>query len=226
MADNTISDPSPQKLGRRMDYSPPAAGKSGFHCVHCGVFAQQNWFPLVYARNTYQQTGAKAVSCAHCKKLSYWVNDHLVYPVESPIEPAHPDLPPACFPEYEEARAVFVHSTRASAALIRLAIQKLLPILGAKGKNINDDINTLVKKGLPIRVQQALDVCRVAGNNAVHPGELDLNDTPEIAQSLFRLLNIIIEEMITKPREIDEIYSALPQRARDAIVKRDAKDKA
>ncbi len=95
--------------------------------------------------------------------------------------------------------------------------------LGQPGKNINDDIKSLVSQGLPLRVQQALDVCRVVGNNAVHPGEMDLNDTPEIAQSLFRLLNIIVEEMITKPKEIDGIYNALPNSAREAITKRDAK---
>jgi hypothetical protein len=72
-------------------------------------------------------------------------------------------------------------------------------------------------------VQQALDVCRVVGNNAVHPGEMDINDTPEVAQSLFRLINIIVEEMITKPKEIEQIYSALPEAAREAINKRDTK---
>jgi hypothetical protein len=97
-----------------------------------------------------------------------------------------------------------------------------MPAVGGAGKNINDDIRTLVSKGLPVMVQQALDVCRVVGNNAVHPGEIQLNDTPEIAQSLFRLINIIVEEMITKPKEIEKIYTALPEAARNAIAKRDA----
>jgi len=95
--------------------------------------------------------------------------------------------------------------------------------VGQSGKNINDDIKALVAQGLPVRVQQALDVCRVVGNNAVHPGEMDLNDTSEVAQTLFRLANIIVEEMITKPKEIETIYNALPEGARSAIAKRDAK---
>lgn len=101
--------------------------------------------------------------------------------------------------------------------------QKLMAALGQPGKNINDDIKALVARGLPVKIQQALDVCRVAGNNAVHPGEMDLNDTPEVAESLFRLTNVIVDEMITKPREIESIYNALPEGARSAIAKRDAK---
>ena len=151
------------------------------------------------------------------------MGDQLAYPPAAPVEPAHQDLPEVCAADYAEASAVFAHSPRSSAALIRLAIQKLMPLVGGKGNNINDDIKALVSKGLPVMVQQALDVCRVVGNNAVHPGEMDLNDTPEVAQSLFRLINIIVEEMITKPKEIEQIYSALPEAAREAINKRDTK---
>lgn len=95
--------------------------------------------------------------------------------------------------------------------------------LGQEGDNINSDIKALVAAGLSPMVQKALDVCRVVGNNAVHPGEIDLCDSPEIAYNLFRLINIIVEETITKPRQISELYDALPQGSLDAIAKRDKK---
>ena len=106
---------------------------------------------------------------------------------------------------------------------MRLSVQKLIKVLGEKGKNINDDIGSLVKKGMPIEVQQALDYCRVIGNNAVHPGELNINDDPNIAHSLFEMMNFIVEDRITKPKKIAELYNVLPKGALKAVDKRDGK---
>jgi hypothetical protein len=78
-----------------------------------------------------------------------------------------------------------------------------------------------VKKGLSIKIQQALDFVRVIGNNAVHPGKIDLNDNKEAAISLFNLINIITEVMITQPKEVDNLYSSLPQSQIDSIKERD-----
>jgi hypothetical protein len=108
----------------------------------------------------------------------------MVIPSDAPVEPQHPDLPEDCSVDYREARDIFTKSPRAAAALLRLSIQKLMPHLGEKGANINDDIKSLVSKGLSITVQQSLDFCRVVGNNAVHPGEIDINDSPEVALTL------------------------------------------
>ena len=131
------------------------------------------------------------------------------------------DLPESCQGEYLEAREIIDISPRGSAALLRLCIQKLLKELGKSGKNINDDIADLVKEGLPLLVQQSLDICRVVGNNAVHPGEIDLQDTPEIARSMFKLINLIVHDRISRPKEVQALYDALPTGARDAIGRRD-----
>jgi acetyl/propionyl-CoA carboxylase alpha subunit len=85
----------------------------------------------------------------------------------------------------------------------RLALQKLCKHLNAGGGDLNANIKAMVANGLPVRVQQALDLVRVIGNQAVHPGYIDLRDTSDTALSLFSLLNIIVEEMITRPQEID-----------------------
>lgn len=146
----------------------------------------------------------------------------MIIPAEAPLAPPHPDMPLKIVGEYDEARRIFARSPRAAVALPRLAIQKLMSELGEKGENINTDIKSLVAKGLPIQVQQAFDFCRVVGNNAVHPGEINLNDTPERGQHLFSMLNFIVEDRITRPKQIAALYEMLPEAARVAVEKRDA----
>ena len=91
------------------------------------------------------------------------------------------------------------------------------------GKKINADIKNLVEKGLPNKVQEALDSVRVIGNEAVHPGEINLNDNREIAAQLFKLVNFIAAKLITEPKEIDEIYNGLPENKLKGIKDRDKK---
>jgi uncharacterized protein DUF4145 len=114
-------------------------------------------------------------------------------------------------------------SPRGACALLRLAVQKLCRDLGESGEDINTDIRNLVQKGLTVDVQQALDSLRVVGNNAVHPGEMDLRDDTETASALFDLLNFIVEDRIAQPKKRKEIFEKLPARAREAIKARDGK---
>lgn len=204
-------------------YFPPIFQAKQFHCVHCGVYAAQNWHDVFIQLRAPFRSALSACFCSHCKKWSYWFDQEarMLLPAEAPVEPAHPDLPADCLLEYSEARDVFARSPRAAAALLRLCIQKLMPHLGEKGENINTDIASLVAKGLPVSIQQALDFCRVVGNNAVHPGEIELNDSPEVAQNLFAMINFIVDDRITRPKAVADLYMKLPEKAREAIQKRD-----
>lgn len=139
--------------------------------------------------------------------------------------PPHPDIPESLKADFEEARAVFQDSPRSSAALLRLAIQKLCIALGSPGKNLNEDIGGLVEQGLPFQVQRSLDIVRVVGNNQVHPGVLDVRDDPSIAMTLFELVNIIVEDRIARPKQVEALYAKLPEGARKQIEERDAKSK-
>jgi hypothetical protein len=73
-------------------------------------------------------------------------------------------------------------------------------------------------------VQKALDTVRVIGNEAVHPGEMDLKDDGAIVGQLFVLLNAIANDMITQPRLRDELYSKLPANKLAGIAARDNKN--
>jgi len=130
-------------------------------------------------------------------------------------------MPEDCMPIYNEAREIAAASPKASAALMRLVIQKLMPHIGGKGKHIDTDIKTLVANGLPEQVQQALDVCRVVGNNGVHPGEINIDEDPDVAHQLFSLVNFIVEDRISRPNKIKNMFNALPAGAKEAVKKRD-----
>jgi hypothetical protein len=133
------------------------------------------------------------------------------------------DLPGDIKADFNEAALILDASPRGSAALLRLCMQKLCKVLGKQGANLNDDIRELVRDGLDKRIQQALDVVRVVGNNAVHPGTIDLQDNRDVASRLFRLVNMIADALITQPKQVGDLYASLvPETVQRQIEKRDA----
>jgi hypothetical protein len=127
--------------------------------------------------------------------------------------------------DYLEARSVALISPRSAAALLRLTIDKLTTALGAKGGTLDDRIQDLVNRGLDPLVQQMLDSVRVVGNDTVHPGQIEVRDDPELLQTLFWLVNEIVDERITKPNRVQRIYGTLPEGKRKAIEQRDRKSR-
>jgi endogenous inhibitor of DNA gyrase (YacG/DUF329 family) len=203
-------------------YVEPGFQVAGFNCPNCGTFSNQTWEETYILRHGgVVQQNIYISHCQYCGKISIWYEKELIYPDKASAPLPSEDLPQECYQDYMEARSIYNKSPRAAAALLRLVVQKLCAALGGKGKNINDDIKTLVGNGLPVTIQQSLDIVRVIGNNAVHPGQIDLNDKPEIAIALFKLINIIVEKMITDPKKINEIYNILPGDAIKSIEKRD-----
>lgn len=149
--------------------------------------------------------------CYNCKEISIWVHETLVYPnMKIDIRPNR-DLPDNVKKLFEEAREIVNQSPKGAAALLRLCIQYLCKELGESGKNIDKDIASLVSKGLNPLVQKALDIVRVIGNESVHPGEIDLNDNKETAIKLFSLINLVCEQMISHPKQVNELYNNLPE---------------
>jgi hypothetical protein len=129
-------------------------------------------------------------------------------------------MPSEVLDDLNEARAIVGSSPRATAALLRLITEKLVTKLEPNGKDLNAKIGNLVEEGLPVRIAKSLDILRVIGNESVHPGLIDLNDTPDMAQKLFKLINMIVEDRISLPGEVDELYETLPENKREAIEKR------
>ncbi|BFO53476.1 hypothetical protein AVXHC19_02790 [Acidovorax sacchari] len=171
----------------------------------------------------YQNKAFLVSRCEACGEPTIWHGDVMIYPLHSTVEPPSADLPQDIQDDYEEARLIANFSPRGAAALLRLAVQKLCQHLGQPGKNINTDVASLVAKGLPPSVQEALDSVRVIGNEAVHPGSIDLRDDRETVIKLFRLVNFIAAKMITEPKEIADLYNGLPADKLAGIAKRDGR---
>ena len=210
-------------------YEPPEFEKTGFNCPHCSAYANHEWYrvnlQVEVKANHWSGAGAaqetRLARCMRCRALSIWHTKAMIYPIASLAPLPSGALPNSARTDYEEAREILARSPRGAAALLRLSVQKLCKVLGEPGKNINDDIGSLVKKGLPPKIRESLDIVRVVGNNAVHPGQMDIEDDEETALSLFHLVNFIADVMIAQPKKIDSLYQSLPPSSREAITKRD-----
>lgn len=211
----------------KKNHVPPALQGEAFNCTRCGIYAKQDWYYMSGSTEKdgfggiYQNRDFLISRCEACNEPTIWHGDSMVYPVHSSIENPNSDLPLDIQEDYEEARLIANFSPRGAAALLRLALQKLCRFLGEPGKNINADVASLVAKGLPAKVQEALDSVRVIGNEAVHPGSIDLKDDKEIVFKLFKLINFISVKMIAEPREISELYGTLPADKLEGIARRD-----
>lgn len=205
-------------------FEEPELNKDAFTCPSCGAFGAMAWHDL---RTNSRWVAIKLAYCHRCAQHSVWLDGSDNYPVKMLYPEAltaplpNEDLPEECLKDYMEAREIANNSPRGAAALLRLCIQKLGIHLGGDGKNITDDIGKLVKNGLPQRIQQALDVVRVVGNNSVHPGEMTVDDQPETVHALFGLINLIVDNQITQPNQVGALFDRLPEGARNAVEKRD-----
>lgn len=175
-------------------------------------------------KNLYQfcPKGFSVATCSSCEEFTLWVNEEIIYPKKTTVPPPNEDLDENIKTLYLEASNILIDSPKGATALLRLALQMLLKQIGKDGKKINDDIKELVSEGLSPTIQQALDLLRVIGNNAVHPGQINLDDNAEIAQKLFSILNFIADELITKPKELEKLYADLiPLETQEYIRQRD-----
>lgn len=212
-----------------MEYKEPVISEKVFTCPHCNTLSQHVWDKKLFNEDFNTGFGASnwidISRCVACGKNTVWIKDELVYPSQSAPEP-NLDMPESVLILYKEAGEIYGKSPRAACALLRLAIDRLCNELGEIDRDINTNIKNLVSKGLPEKVQKALDLVRVIGNKAVHPGQIVFDvDNIETTRILFELINVIVSNMITEPNKIDSLFQELPQTQKEQIIKRDSKNR-
>ena len=144
----------------------------------------------------------------------------MLYPKAILVDLPNSDLFEDIKNDYLEAAKIYNDSLRSSAALLRLALQKLCKQLGENGENINEDIKNLGEKGLNPILQKSFDLLRITGNNAVHPGEINLEENPALVLKLFELINFIADKMITEPKEINQLFEEMPESSKRSNIKK------
>lgn len=219
-----------------LKYYPPTHRSGKFNCPYCDVYATQHWKQAVVYDEVMKTLGRDPIKdslfsfkkkevevsfCNHCREATFWLAGNIIYPALRTAPPANSDLPDDVKQVYDEAAAIAAQSPRAACALLRLAIEMLLEHQGRTG-DLNTNIKNLVREGVDQQIQQALDIVRVTGNHAIHPGEIVFDDTTDV-QALFTLIDIVTVVLITQPKQIQELYDNLPEKDKDKIKKRDGK---
>ncbi len=212
------------------DYVAPEFQTKAFNCPFCQAYAHMRWNVLQEnANGAWQQSTYLQATCLHCYKGSCWQlrrngqGADMVHPSILTAPSAHPKMPEGVLEDYNEARSVLSTSPRSAAALLRLAIQRLCVHLEVPGDSLDKQIGELVSHGLPVPVAKGLDALRVIGNNAVHPGVLSTDDLRDVADKLFKAMNLIVEKVIAEPAEMAELFDGLPEGAKSAVERRDQK---
>jgi hypothetical protein len=117
--------------------------------------------------------------CYICKGFTVWVRDRLVFPIKGnePLDIIEADFRQVeedvqahgedeeVSEDFEEAAAILNKFPRGAAALTRVCIQNMMPLLKQTGKNLDENISSLVRKGLEVEIQQAMDVLQVVLNS-------------------------------------------------------------
>jgi hypothetical protein len=95
--------------------------------------------------------------------------------------------------DFEEAAAILNKSPGAAAALMRLCIHHMMPLLAGQGKTLDENVSSLVRKGLEVEIQQSMDMLRVLCKYPFQAGNFEWKEDNETATNFAKLLKGIME---------------------------------
>lgn len=142
--------------------------------------------------------------------------------VPNPIK----DMPSSIKDIYKEAASIANKSPRAAAALLRLALEKLLKDeLEVKGKSLNERIKNLYSSGAPGNIIKIMDIIRITGNDGIHDGNLGVIDIEQKDNFsnvivLFNFINYLVDQFIVQPQKINAMVDNFSQGQKNGIARR------
>ena len=148
--------------------------------------------------------GGKFIILTEDYDSEYTLEDKIIYPSIKKLRiDAHEDTPESIKPIFEEAVSILDLSPRSSAALTRLALEKLCDYLGATpSKNLNNKIQELIDKGL----------------------DLNEKDSKSNSETLLSMFNYIVEDVITRKKKRTEFVNSIPKSKIQQIEERGKKN--
>jgi hypothetical protein len=96
--------------------------------------------------------------------------------------------------DIQEATEILNRFPKGAAALIRMSMLKMMPLLEQSGKNLDDNISSLVRKGLEVEIQESMDLRQVLRQNPLKPTQL-VEEGSETATRMFASLKEILKSL-------------------------------
>jgi len=185
------------------------------------LLAKVSQLPLYLSQVTDSQKNYLSIAfCQHCSGFTLWLGDAMIYPLVGEAPPPHEEMPPQIRKLYEEARGVLPASPRASAALLRVALEGLLEEAGYRQERLADRLEKAREDGkLSADTYKLAETLRYAGNAAAHyePWKIDPSqgeEDREMVKSLFAFVNEVTEELVAKPRRLGEMARKINEKVR------------
>jgi hypothetical protein len=151
------------------------------------------------------------------------ISRHFVRPKGIIRSPLPIEVPKEFAEDYNEACLVIYDSPKASAALSRRCLQKIIrEKLGIKKKDLYSEIQEVIDNGmLPTDILQSIDAVRGIGNFAAHPiksqssGEI-IDVEPHEAEWNLDVLEMIFDYLFVRPTTIQKKKAALNVKLKDS----------
>jgi|GEM_PF-3022862 len=125
---------------------------------------------------------------------------------------------------YDEASRVAAVSPRAGAALARATLERLLKLLdpdASKSDRLDDYIARVVPR-VNAATAKLLTLIRHVGNKSLHVEDIPddavvlllSDDDAGLLGVMFETINSVVDELITRPKQADLLYDAVPATVR------------
>lgn len=170
---------------------------------------------VIYQEGEAVESGGEA-------KIMTIKSERVIFPETDSGRELPSEVPNKYRSEFEEASVAYEYSAKASAALSRRLLQKVLrEELGIRKKDLSLEIDDFIESsGAPSYLTGAVDAIRTVGNFAAHP--LKSKSTGEIveveegeAEWLLEVLESLFDFVFVQPARLKQRKEGLNQKLRD-----------